>query len=113
MKNSDRDKNFRRLCKWVADAAEIAEIACQECDRINYLMTASTHTTPDDKAFASVYNMLLFMSALYAAPQNYEGAADDQRSEYPELAFGLMEFSRIIGQLKQNDDSHKYGGWGI
>lgn len=38
MKKSDRDKNFRRLCKWVADAAEMAEIACQESDRINYLM---------------------------------------------------------------------------
>lgn len=111
MKKSDRDKNFRRLCKWVADAAEMAEIACQESDRINYLMTASTHITPDDKAFASVYNMLLFMTTLYEAPQDYEGAADDQREMYPELAFGLMEFSRMIGQLKQNDENHKYGGF--
>ncbi len=104
-----RDRNFRKLCKWFEDAAEIAEIICQENSRLCNLMTR-LQFTPDEQGFHSVYVMLNFLTALYQSPQDYEGEPDNQRNEYPELAFGMMELARRIGQMKINDEQ-PVGGW--
>ena len=109
-----REKNFRRLCAWMKEAAEIAETIYNELPEYKrrvLLKFSSECTNPEEQGIASAYQMLNFMTALYEDPINNEAEPDNQRDEYPELAFGMMELARIVGQMKMNDEDKS--GFGI
>lgn len=101
-----RNKNFKRLCKWFADAAEMAEILMEESPRIqNCYFIEKNETNPDVRGINSALIMLGFLSPIAENPQDFECEACEQRNDYPELAFGLMKLAEIVGQLRQNEDS--------
>ena len=97
------DRAFRKLCRWFAEAAEIAEIFADENRHLGAAMTRADAATEDEKALHSAYTLLLFLSALYEAPQDYEGEPESQRDDYPGAAYGLMTLARSAGLMKLND----------
>ena len=109
-----RDRNFRRLCKWFDEAQDIAEILCEEFPEHISKTLQRLHSqcgSPEEVGIASVYQLLSFLTWLYRDPINNEGEPDNQRNEYPELAFGLMEIARRVGIMKLNDEDKS--GFGI
>lgn len=48
----------------------------------------------------SVYDIMLFFSALYQSPQDYVSSQEKQRNDYPKLPFDLMT---VIVTMRQND----------
>ena len=91
-----RDKRFRKLCKWMSEAGEIAEIL-RESAQVKQGLTDDDEYT---KGIRSALAMLEFLPVLVDDPANYRGEA------FPELAFGLMFLGVAVGEMKLSD-----GGW--
>ncbi|MEG1925846.1 MAG: hypothetical protein RR415_08860 [Ruthenibacterium sp.] len=108
-----RDKNFKKMCDWFARTAEIAEILIEESKVIKACYNADNTASADEKGIKSAVGILEFLSALYEDPMDYEGSPEAQRNLYPEVAFGLMQISQIVGIMKQNNDGSDsvYGGY--
>lgn len=101
-----KDKNFKRLCQWFADAAEMAEILMEESPRIqNCYFIEKNEDNPDVRGINSALHMLEFLSPIAENPQDFECEVYEQRNDYPELAFGLMKLAEMVGQMCQNEDN--------
>ena len=87
-----RDKRFRKLCKWMSEAGEIAEILSEDCAAVKQVLTADDED--DTKGIRSALAMLEFLTVLADNPANYRGMA------FPELEFG-MKFLRVASFLME------------
>lgn len=103
-----KDKRFRKLCKWMSEAGEIAEILREECAQIERADKQSWEEDADEysKGIHSALSMLEFLPALLEDPANYRSEPEDQKDLFPGLAFGLMFLAVAAGEMKLSD-----GGW--
>ena len=90
---TDKEKRDK-LCKWMSEAREIAEILREECAAVKHVLTADED---DTKGIRSALAMLEFLPVLVDDPANYRGEA------FPELAFGMMFLGVAVGKMKQDE----------
>lgn len=100
-----RDKRFRKLCKWMSEAGEIAEILREECAQIERADKQSWKEDADEysKGIHSALSMLEFLPALLEDPANNRSEPEDQKDLFPGLAFGLMFLAVAAGEMKLNE----------
>ena len=84
---TDKEKRDK-LCKWMSEAGEIAEILRESAQ----VKQALTDDDDDTKGIRSALAMLEFLPVLVDDPANYRGEA------FPELAFGLMFLGVAVGK---------------
>ncbi len=103
-----RDKRFRKLCKWMSEAGEIAEILREECAQICHADQQGWKKDADEycKGIRSALSMLEFLPTLMEDPANYREEPEEQKDKFPGLAFGLMFLGVAVGEMKLSD-----GGW--
>lgn len=103
-----RDKRFRKLCKWMSEAGEIAEILREECAQIKCADQQGWKKDADEycKGIRSALSMLEFLPALMEDPANHREEPEEQKDMFPGLAFGLMFLGVAVGEMKLSD-----GGW--
>lgn len=90
-----RDKRFRKLCKWMSEAREIAKILREECAQVKQVLTDDDED--DTKGIRSALAMLEFLTVLANNPANYRGEA------FPELEFGMKFLGVAVGEMKLSD----------
>ena len=103
-----RDKRFQKLCKWMSEAREIAEILREECAHIERMDRQGWKKDADEycKGIRSALSMLEFLPTLMEDPANYREEPEEQKDMFPGLAFGLMFLGVAVGEMKLFD-----GGW--
>lgn len=90
---TDKEKRDK-LCKWMSEAGEIAEILRESVQVKQGLTDDDEYNT---KGIRSALAMLEFLPVLVDDPANYRGGA------FPELAFGLMFLGVAVGEMKQDE----------
>lgn len=100
-----RDKRFRKLCKWMSEAREIAKILREECAQIERMDRQGWKEDADEhcKGIRSALSMLEFLPTLMEEPANYREEPEEQKDMFPELAFGLMFLGVAVGEMKLSD----------
>lgn len=116
MSEKDRqkyDRDFKRLCRWFEEAGEMANVLREQCRVIEQTERAGygEEASYSERGIRNALAMLDFLTELYKTPQDYEGANDDQKDLYPDIAFGLMSLALAVGQMRINDESESVFGY--